>query len=95
MVPTPGIAPPHEHMLAIHIDGYQFMMWPGPCAFRVSAAIQARQDLLSGDQACNKQIRQARAIQRQKEAEDPDYANEPRITPAPAPAVSGDDGSQH
>ena len=94
MVPMPGIAPPHEHMLAIHVDGYQFMMWPGPCAFRVSAAIQAHQDLLSGDQACDKLIRQARTIQRQKEAEDPAYARAMHATPARTTAESGDDKNQ-
>lgn len=89
-VPMPSIAPPHAHMLAIHIDGYQFMMWPGPCAHRVSAAIQAHQDLLTGDEPCDKLIRQARGIQRQKEAEDPDYAK-PAVTPTPTPAESEED----
>ena len=95
MVPTPGMAPPPEHLVGIIIAGFPFLMHRGPCAHRVEAAIQAHDDVFTGDQACDTLIRQARAIQRQKEAEDPDYANEPRITPAPAPAVSGDDGSQH
>lgn len=84
-LPMPSIEPYHEHLVGVTIDGYRFLMHPGPCAFRVEAAIQAHQDILTGDKSCDAQIRQARAIQRQKEAEDPAYANEPRITPAPTP----------
>jgi hypothetical protein len=91
MVPMPGMAPPPEHMVGIIIAGFPFLMHPGPCAHRVEAAIQAHDDLFTGDEACDTLIRQARAIQRRKEKEDPSYANEPRITPAPTPAESGDD----
>ena len=77
MVPTPGTAPPPEHMIGIHIDGFNFMMHPGPCARSVDNAIRAHRDLFTGDQACDGLIRQARAIQRQKEAEDPSYAKPP------------------
>src|SRR5690242_4826325 len=79
--PTPGMATSVEHLIGITIDGYPFMMKPGPCAFSVEAAIQAHDDLLTGDDACDQQIRAARQIQRQKEVEDPEYANGPRITP--------------
>jgi hypothetical protein len=57
----------------------------GPCAFKVESAIQAHADLLTGDPKCDALIRRAREIQRQKEAEYPSYANEPRVTPAPSP----------
>jgi hypothetical protein len=94
MVPTPGTAPAHEHMVGIIIAGFPFMMHPGPCVRSVSNAIMAHDDLFTGDPVCDAFIRQARAIQRQKEAEDPTYANEPRITPAPAPTESGAGQSQ-
>jgi len=81
-------------MIGIPIDGFNFMMHPGPCAFRVEAAMQAHEDLFTGDQACDALIRQARGIQRQKEAEDPDYANSPSSTPASTPAETGDDQNQ-
>jgi hypothetical protein len=87
--PTPAESPQHEHLVGIAIDGEGFMMHRGPCAFRVEAAILAHDDLFTGEQACDTLIRQARAIQRRKEAEDQSYANEPRITPAPTPAESG------
>ena len=90
-VPTPGIMAPPEHLIGVTIDGYRFLMHPGPCAHRVEAAIRAHQDKLTGENSCDAQIRQARAIQRQKEAEDPAYANELRVTPAPTPDLSGDD----
>ena len=93
--PTPGEIPDHEHLVGIAIDGVGFMMHPGPCAFRVEAAIMAHDDLFTGDQACDSLIRQARAIQRRREAEDPAYANAPRITPAPTPGDPADDKSQH
>ena len=93
MVPTFGSVP--QHPIRIGIDGSAFMMHRSPCVASVAIAIRAHDDLFTGDPACDALIRQARAIQRQKEAEDPDYANEPRITPAPTSAVSGDDKSQH
>jgi hypothetical protein len=94
MAATPRSIQHHEHPIRIGIDGSAFMMQRGPCARSVDNAIMAHDDLFSGDPACDALIRQARAIQRQKEAEDPSYANEPRITPAPTSAVSGDDQSQ-
>lgn len=93
--PTPAESPPHEHLVGIAIDGEGFMMHRGPCAFRVEAAIQAHEDLFTGERACDSLIRQARAVQRRREAEDPAYANAPRITPEPTPAESGDDRIQH
>ena len=84
-VPTPGVVWQHEHMIGIPIDGEDFVMHPGRCALPVNAAILAHDDLFTGDKNCDALIRQARAIQRQKEAEDPTYANEPRLTPAPTP----------
>jgi hypothetical protein len=90
MLPTPGTAPPPEHMIGIHIDGFNFMMHPGPCARSLDNAIRAHQDLFTGDKACDSMIKQARAIQRQKEAEDPNYAKPP-IAPSPTSAESGDD----
>lgn len=75
--------------VGITIDGYAFMMNRGPCMFKVGAAIQAHDDLFTGDKNCDEQIRQAREIQRQKEADDPSYANEPRATPEPKPSTSG------
>ena len=96
MVPLPGAElPQHEHMVGIVIAGYPFLMHPGPCAHLVEAAILAHDDLFSGNQACDSLIRQARTIQRRKEAEDPSYANEPRITPAPTPGDPADDKSWH
>jgi hypothetical protein len=85
MSPTPPEMPPPEHLVGIIIAGFPFMMHPGPCAHRVEAAILAHDDLFTGDSSCDTLIKRARAIQRQKEAEDPDYANEPRITPEPTP----------
>jgi hypothetical protein len=90
-VPTPGMVPQYEHLIRINIDGIAFMMHPDPCGASVTSAIQAHDNLFTGDQSCDALISQARAIQRQKEAEDPTYANEPRITPAPTPAESGND----
>jgi hypothetical protein len=87
--PTPAESPQHEHLVGIAIGGEGFMMHPGPCAFRVEAAILAHEDLFTGEQACDSLIRQARAIQRRREAENPAYAHEPRITPEPTPAESG------
>jgi len=78
-------------MVGIVIAGFPFMMHPGPCAHSVEAAILAHEDLFTGDKACDSLIRQARAIQRRKEAEDPSYANEPRITPASSATESGGD----
>jgi hypothetical protein len=86
----PGMASPPEHMVGIIIAGFPFLMQPGPCAHGVEAAIQAHDDLFTADEACDTLIRQARAIQRRKEKEDPSYANEPRNTPAPT-TKSGDD----
>jgi hypothetical protein len=81
MVPSPGTEfPQHEHLVGIVIAGFPFMMYTGPCAHRVEAAIQAHDDLFTGNLECDSLIRQARTIQRQKEREDPCYANEPRIT---------------
>ena len=91
MVPTPGMIRPPEHLLGIAIDTYVFRMRPGPCAFRVRAAIDADKDLFTGDKACDSLIRQARTIQRQKEAEDPAYARAMHATPVPTPDLSGDD----
>ena len=82
MVPTPGSVQPPEHLIGIHIDGEAFMMHARPCGLQVNAAIQAHDDLFTGNQECDALIRQARAIQRRKEREDPCYANEPRITAA-------------
>jgi hypothetical protein len=85
--PTPHLAPPPEHKIDIIIDGYHFeMRGSDPCRWNVQASIQAHDDLYTGDPRCDALIKQARAIQRQKEAEDPDYANAPRITPQPSPA---------
>ena len=95
MVPMPGIMPPPVHPVQITIDNYVFSMRPGPCASRVRAAIDADDDLFTGDKACDSVIKQARAIQLQKDAEDPAYARAMHATPVPTPAVSGDDGSQH
>jgi hypothetical protein len=95
ITPAPGSIQHHEHPIRIGIDGSAFMMHRSPCVARVAIAIRAHDDLFTGDPACDALIRQARAIQRQKEAEDLSYANEPRITPASTPAVSGDDKSQH
>ena len=95
MVPMPGMRPPPVHPVQITIDNYVFSMRPGPCASRVRAAIDADADLFTGDKACDSLIRQARTIQRQKDAEDPAYARAMHATPVPTPAVSGDDGSQH
>ena len=95
ITPAPTSVQHHEHPIGITIDGYAFMMQRGPCARSADNAIMAHDDLFTGDPACDALIRQARAIQRQKEAEDPSYANGPRITPAPTSAVSGDDKSQH
>ena len=82
MVPTPGTEfPQHEHLVGIVIAGFPFLMHPGPCAHRVEAAILAHDDLFTGNMECDVLIRQARTIQRQKEREDPCYANEPRIRP--------------
>jgi hypothetical protein len=92
--PTPGVEyQQHEHLVGIAIDGEGFRMPSGTCAFRVEAAILAHDDVFTGDQACDSLIRQARAIQRRRETEDPAYANAPRITPAPTQAESGDDKS--
>jgi hypothetical protein len=91
MVPTPGMISPPEHPLGIAIDTYVFRMRRGPCAFRVEAAIDADKDLFTGDKACDSLIRQARTIQRQKEAENPAYARAMHATPVPTPAESGDD----
>jgi hypothetical protein len=85
--PTPHLIN-HEHPIRIGIDGSAFMMQRGPCVRRVDNAIMAHDDLFTGDPACDALIRQARAIQRQKEAEDPSYANEPRITAAHPGEVS-------
>jgi hypothetical protein len=90
MVPTPGTAPPPEHLIGIHIDGFNFMMHPGPCARSLDNAIRAHQDLFTGDKACDDLIRQARSIQRQKEAEDPAYARAMHATPVSTPAQSDD-----
>ena len=90
-VPTPGVVWQHEHMMGIPINGEDFVMHPGPCALPVNAAILAHEDLFTGDKSCDALILQARTMQRRKEAEDPSYANEPRITPRPTPAESGDD----
>ena len=95
MVPMPGMMPPPVHPVQITIDNYVFSMRPGPCASRVRAAIDADDDLFTGDKACDSVIKQARAIQLQKDAEDPAYARAMHATPVPTPAVSGDDGSQH
>jgi hypothetical protein len=81
MVPTPGMVSPPEHLIGIHINGEEFMMHARPCGLQVNAAIQAHDDLFTGNQECDALIRQARAIQRRKEKEDPCYANEPRIRP--------------
>jgi hypothetical protein len=91
MVPTPGMKPPPEHPVQITIDNYVFSMRPGPCASRVRAAIDADDDLFTGDRACDSLIRQARTIQRQKDAEDPAYARAMHATPVPTPDLSGDD----
>jgi hypothetical protein len=90
-VPTPGMVPPPEHPVLIGIDTDVFTVRPGPCAFRVRAAIDADKDLFTGDKDCDSLIRQARAIQRQKEAEDPEYVRRLHATPVPTPAESGDD----
>jgi hypothetical protein len=83
---TPGVDPNGEKsMSGITIDGFPFMMESGPCARKVSAAIMAHDDLFTGDKVCDGWIRKARDIQRQHEIEDPSYAIEPRITPAPTP----------
>jgi hypothetical protein len=85
--PTPRIAPQQKQMIGITINGYEFMMDAGdPCRWRVQDAIYAHADLYTGDPHCDALIKQAREIQKQKEAEDPDYANAPRITPQPSPA---------
>jgi hypothetical protein len=91
MAPTAALeySPQHEHLVGLTINGEHFMMHPGPCVLHVEAAIQAHEDLFTGNEACDTLIRQARVIQRRKEAEDQSYANEPRITPAPTPAESG------
>jgi len=91
MVPTPGMISPPEHPVGISIDTYVFQMRRGPCAFRVRAAIDSDKDLLTGDEACDSLIRQARTIQRQKEAEDPSYARAMHATPVPTSDLSGDD----
>jgi hypothetical protein len=88
MVPRPGVAPPPEHMIGIRIDGFNFMMHRGRCVRSVDIAIQAHEDLLTGDQACDDLIRQARVIQRRKEAEDPAYAR--AMHPVPTPDLSND-----
>lgn len=89
-VPTPGMVPPPEHPVLIGIDTDVFTMSPGPCAFRVRAAIDADKDLFTGDKDCDSLIRQARAIQRQKEAEDPLYVRRLHATPIPTPTQSDD-----
>ncbi len=81
--PTPGMSSPPVPKVGITIDGYEFEINPGPCAFKVGEAINAHADLLTNDTKCNELIMKARAIQRQKEAEDPSYAHAPRLTPAP------------
>ena len=91
MVPTPGMKPPPEHPVQITIDNYVFSMRPGPCAFRVQAAIDADKDIFTGDKACDSLIRQARTIQRQKDAEDPAYVRAMHATPVPTPDLSNDD----
>lgn len=90
MVPTPGMKPPPVHPVQITIDNHVFSMRPGPCASRVQAAIDADDDLFTGDKACDSLIRQARTIQRQKDAEDPAYARAMHATPVPTPAQSDD-----
>ena len=95
MVPRPGMIPPPVHPIQITIDNYVFSMRPGPCASRVRAAIDADEDLFTGDKACDSLIRQARAIQRQKDAEDPAYARAMHATPVPTPDLSGDDETTH
>lgn len=92
--PTPGMEGSEQHLIGIMIAGYPFMMKPGPCAFKVEAAIQAHADLFSADEACDGQIRKARTIQREKEAENPAYAHGVRITPAPTSGQSGEMGSK-
>jgi hypothetical protein len=95
MVPRPGVEyPQHEHLIGINIDRENFRMHRGPCAFRVNAAIQAHDDLFTGNQECDALIRQARAIQRRKEREDPCYANEARITSATPREVAPEDRIQ-
>lgn len=91
MVPMPRMIPPPEHPVQMTIDNYVFSMRPGPCASRVRAAIDADKDLFTGDKACDSLIRQARTIQRQKDAEDPAYARAMRATPVPTPDLSGED----
>src|SRR5271154_958315 len=54
MVPTPRTEfPEHEHLVGITIAGFPFMMHPGPCAHRVEAAIQAHDDLFTGNLECD------------------------------------------
>lgn len=91
MVPTPGMISPPVHPIQITIDNYVFSMRPGPCASRVRAAIDGDENLFTGDKACDSLIRQARAIQRQKEAEDPAYARALHAAPVPTRDPSIDD----
>jgi hypothetical protein len=79
------------HLIGLSIDGYDFGIKRGWCSMRVQEALYAHQLLLTGNRWCDRWIRQARYIQQQKELEDPSYADEPRITPAPTP-VGGDEG---
>lgn len=83
--PTPGVWPAPEPRVRIDINGFHFMATRGFCAESVARAIRAHKDLFSGKKTCDEEVRKARAIQHQNEAEDPSYANEPRITPAPTP----------
>jgi hypothetical protein len=75
---TPDIYynPPPLKTARLSIDGYYFKMPPGPCVFKVETALNAHADIYSGNKTCDAYIKKARVIQKQKEAEDPNYVPE-------------------
>ncbi len=68
--------PPPLKTARLSIDGYYFKMPPGPCVFKVETALNAHADIYSGNKTCDEYIKKARVIQKQKEAEDPNYVPE-------------------